>query len=175
MAKPISERPLDLFYRSVFSLILIIAIVADCAPLYPDWLRPGFLSHVHKLQFETLKDPFYNPKIHRAWFESLIGLELFVLVPLNAWLLWGWTVDHPLVPVNMIIYAYHLFVTTIPCVAEIYHEFSRGALSATEVGILFSLYGPFVALPLYMVFDAHQRISQKIWAVERSSATAKTK
>ncbi|EGX52534.1 hypothetical protein AOL_s00043g28 [Orbilia oligospora ATCC 24927] len=146
MAKPISKRPLDFFYRSVFSLILIIAIVADCSPLYPEALRPEFVNQMHKFQFETFKDPFFNPKIHRPWFESLVGLELFVLVPLNAWLLWGWTVDHPLVPVNMIVYAYHMFVTTIPCLAEMYHEFSRGALSGTEVSILFSMYGPFVAL-----------------------------
>ncbi|KAF3274048.1 hypothetical protein TWF970_008248 [Orbilia oligospora] len=175
MAKPISKRPLDFFYRSVFSLILIIAIVADCSPLYPEALRPEFVNQMHKFQFETFKDPFFNPKIHRPWFESLVGLELFVLVPLNAWLLWGWTVDHPLVPVNMIVYAYHMFVTTIPCLAEMYHEFSRGALSGTEVSILFSMYGPFVALPLYMVFDAHQRISQKLWAAEVSNTATKTK
>ncbi|EWC44203.1 hypothetical protein DRE_06948 [Drechslerella stenobrocha 248] len=172
MGKPISQRPVDLFYRAVFSVILAIAIVADCSPLYPEWLRPALARKMHELQFATFKDPFFNFAIQRPWFDSLIGMELFVLVPLNAWLLYGWTVDHPLVPLNMLMHAYHMAVTTIPCLAEIYHDPS---LSSSEIAALFGLYGPFVVLPVYMIFDAYGRISKQLLARQESEATAKAK
>ncbi|KAF3901892.1 hypothetical protein ABW21_db0202671 [Orbilia brochopaga] len=127
---------------------------------------------MHKLQFETFKDPFFNFDISRPWFESMVYLELFVLVPTNGWLLYGWTVDHPLVPLNMLMYAYHMAVTTIPCLAQISQEQD---LSAAEKGVLFGMYGPFVALPLYMIYDAYGRASKQLLAMHQANGAAKTK
>ncbi|KAF3939599.1 hypothetical protein ABW19_dt0202080 [Dactylella cylindrospora] len=170
MAKPISQRPKDLFYRSLFSLMFVISLVVDCSPLYPEWLRPSFVDDMHEMQFERFKDPFFNPSIHRPWFDSFLILELFVLVPFNGWLLYAWTVDHPLVPLNMILYAYHLAITTIPCLAEI---FSDKSLSPAELGALFGMYGPFVILPVYMVYDAYGRISEKLLAARKAEVSNK--
>ncbi|KAK6341724.1 hypothetical protein TWF696_008790 [Orbilia brochopaga] len=172
MGTPISQRPVDLFYRTVYSLIFVIAIVADCSPLYPEWLVPAFVHEMHKYQFETFKDPFFNFAIIRPWFDSLVYMELFVLVPMNGWLLYGWTVDHPLVPLVMLMYAYHMAVTTIPCLAQIASE---EHLTASEKGALFGMYGPFVALPLYMIYDAYGRASKQLLAMHRANVAAKAK
>ncbi|KAK6543273.1 hypothetical protein TWF694_000031 [Orbilia ellipsospora] len=172
MAKPISERPVDLFYRTFFSVMIVISLVADCSPLYPEWLRPAFVSNMHKYQFDTFKDPFFNFAIHRPWFESLVWLELLVLVPFSAWLIHGLTVDHPLVPLHLLMYAYHMGVTTIPCLAEIYQE---KMLSTSEVAKLFGMYGPFVILPVYMIYDAYGRIRKQLLGAHDRDIVAKAK
>jgi len=162
MATPISSRTADFWYRNFFILMITLSLLIDITPLYPESIKSliSFMEPLHKYQIEVLRDPLYNPDIKRPWFDSLLVMEAGVLVPLNAWLIYGLTVDHYMVPGVLLCYAYHMLVTTVPCV---YETWESPGYTDEELKSLVSMYVPFMLLPAYMIYDCLGRISGGLW------------
>jgi hypothetical protein len=63
------------------SLIALIGV--DLAPLYPDSLRPAFITELRKYYIATFRDQFFIAP--PAWFDLYIWMEFLYHVPLSIW------------------------------------------------------------------------------------------
>lgn len=138
--------------------------VIDAAPLLPSFLQIDLSRQLREFYVNTYNDKFFE---HPApvWFVVFITMEIWYHAPLSIWaigaLLRGshpptsWIrgnasvdamlmrADDPMVPVHLLVFGVQSFVTSLPCLAEVWGWTDR---TLVEKQNLTMLYSPYVAL-----------------------------
>jgi hypothetical protein len=63
--------------------VLIFFPGVDLAPLYPDSIRPTFITKLREFYITTFRDQFFIAP--PAWFDMYIWMEFLYHVPLSVW------------------------------------------------------------------------------------------
>jgi hypothetical protein len=120
------------------------AVVVDLYPLYPEWLIPEWMINLRAFYVLQYKDQnFLNPS---PAFSLFIWLEGLYHLPLSIWATFAIWQDNPKVPIQLLIFAVEVAVSTGACIAD--------AISWTNVSLdekiqLGTLYLPYLALGEY--------------------------
>ncbi|ETI27416.1 hypothetical protein G647_09606 [Cladophialophora carrionii CBS 160.54] len=86
-------------------------------------------------------------------------LELVYHVPVSLWLGWGLWNEHPLVPLNLLVFALEVAITTLTCLADIS---SWKTYTSAQKNDLYSLYVPYLILACLMGIDAFIRVKRQV-------------
>ncbi|MCJ1225513.1 hypothetical protein MMC12_002162 [Toensbergia leucococca] len=156
--KSIWSRKRDLVYLTFFLIHIPVMFLVDLTPMYPDSIRPQFLTDLRNWYIETYNDRlFSNPP---AWFNVYLLMEALYHLPLSLWAIRALLRSDPLVPVHLIIYAVQTIITTTTCIAE----YLSWPISDSEKLSLGQLYVPYLALSVFMGVDMFGRLQDRLAA-----------
>ncbi|CZT17871.1 related to integral membrane protein [Ramularia collo-cygni] len=137
----ILSRKKDLLYLTFFLIHIPVMFCVDLTPLYPESLKPTFMTTLRTWYIQTYRDQFFvSPP---AWFDLYMYMELLYHLPLSTWAIGALLRDDPKVPIHLLIYAVQTAITTATCIADF---LSWNNLSTDEKMGLGQLYGPYIAL-----------------------------
>ncbi|PGG98029.1 hypothetical protein AJ80_09598 [Polytolypa hystricis UAMH7299] len=154
-AKSIWTRKIDLTYAVFFVVHVLVMLLVDLVPLYPESLRPAFLGQIRTFYIDTYQDKFFsNPP---AWFFTYMIMEAVYHMPLSVWVVGALVRDDPLVPVHLLIWAVQSFVTTVTCLAEAWGWPDR---TVEQKWNITTLYGPYILLAALMGLDMFCRLKK---------------
>ncbi|KAH8804903.1 integral membrane protein-like protein [Xylogone sp. PMI_703] len=152
MVRSILSRKRDLAYLIYFVIHLPIMFLVDLQGLYPPSIVPKFMTNITDFHKNTYKDQFFvSPP---PFFKLFMWLELLYHVPMCLWSYSGLVNDSPKTPILLLIYAVQTFVTTATCIAD----YVTWDLTFDEKMNLTTLYGPYLALSLFMGVDMYFRL-----------------
>lgn len=171
----------------------------DLAPLYPDQIRPQFISDLRAWYITTYSDQFFvKPP---SWFTLYMWLELVYHVPVSIWaigaLLRGKNdgngcyetdscSDDPKVPLHLLVFALETAVTTATCVADYLSWTGYTTAQKIEIG---KLYVPYLILgkslndgdlqtlnvttAVFMTIDMYSRLNKALGRQQAKTGTKK--
>ncbi|KAI9746955.1 MAG: hypothetical protein M1815_004832 [Lichina confinis] len=141
----------DFLYLLFFAIHILVLLAFDLVPLYPDAVTPQALTDLQNYYIETYQDRFFaDPPL---WFRGFTLGEGLYQLPLSIWAL--------------LIYSVVITVTTTTCLLEMY---SWDDVSQYHKKKLLGLYGPYLALAVFMGIDMHARISTRLAAREKAAS-----
>ncbi|KAJ6127573.1 hypothetical protein N7523_003185 [Penicillium sp. IBT 18751x] len=150
-------RKRDCAYLIFFATHIPIIFLIDAVPLLPPSMVTSLSHTLRDFYITTYRDKFFSEP--PTWFTAFIWMELLYHVPLSLWAVWGLLRDHPLVPVQLLIFGVQAFVTSLTCLVEVWNWPDR---SVAEKQQITSLYGPYVALGAYMALDMVFRLRSSL-------------
>ncbi|KAF1819509.1 uncharacterized protein K489DRAFT_412823 [Dissoconium aciculare CBS 342.82] len=153
----IFSRKRDLAYLVFFLIHIPVMFCVDLAPLYPDSIRPTFITELRKFYITTFRDQFFIAP--PAWFDMYIWMEFLYHVPLSLWAIGALLRDDPKVPIHLLVYSVQTALTTATCIAE---YLSWSGYSNSEKVELGKLYIPYLALAVLMGLDMFLRLNKTI-------------
>ncbi|QIX00603.1 hypothetical protein AMS68_006120 [Peltaster fructicola] len=137
----IFQRKLDLLYLVFFILHVPVMFFVDLAPIYPDSIRPQFITDLRAWYITTYSDQFFvKPP---AWFTLYMWLELVYHVPVSIWAIGALLRDDPKVPLHLLVFALETALTTATCVADYLSWTGYTTAQKVEIG---KLYVPYLVL-----------------------------
>ncbi|KAJ5293431.1 uncharacterized protein N7443_009384 [Penicillium atrosanguineum] len=142
-------RKRDCAYLIFFATHIPVIFLIDTVPLLPPFMVTSLSHTLRDFYITTYRDKFFSEP--PTWFTAFIWMELLYHVPLSLWAVWGLMRDHPLVPVQLLIFGVQAFVTSLTCLVEVWNWPDR---SVAEKQQITSLYGPYVALGMYFPLRA---------------------
>jgi len=154
MATSILSRKRDLAYLVYFCIHIPVMFLIDLTSLYPPALTPAFSTAIKQYHITTFQDQFFvSPP---PFFVFFMWMEAFFHVPVSLWSIFGLYYDNPKIPLVLLVYALQTLVTTATCIAD-YATWTTISFNAKLN--LTSLYGPYLALALFMSIDMISRIN----------------
>ncbi|KAK5052651.1 hypothetical protein LTR84_002516 [Exophiala bonariae] len=96
-------------------------------------------------------------------------LELVYHLPVSVWFVWNIPKDHPLVPLNLLIFALETAVTTLTCLVD---TADWAGYSASQRQGIYSLYLPYLILAVGMGLDAYFRVKAQILRTAKAGVGA---
>ncbi|KAF2153291.1 hypothetical protein K461DRAFT_278118 [Myriangium duriaei CBS 260.36] len=156
-AKSILTRKVDLVYLIFFMVHLVVMFNVDLYPLYPEWLRPKYMTDLRHWYVATYADQFFvSPP---AWFNTYIWLEFLYHVPLCVWSIPALLKADPRVPVQLLVYSVFTGVTTLTCIADFFAWTTVASQTKTQLA---GLYVPYLAVSVFMGLDMVARLNAKL-------------
>ncbi|KAJ5765331.1 hypothetical protein N7520_004890 [Penicillium odoratum] len=148
----------DYVYLIFFLIHIPIIFLIDTVPLQPTYLRTDLSQSLRNFYITTYRDKFFEEPTP-VWFTTFIWMELLYHVPLSAWAVWALLRDHPLLPVNLLIFGVQACVTSLTCLVEVWSWEDRSTDEKVQITYL---YGPYVALGALMALDMVLRLREKL-------------
>ncbi|KAH9982934.1 transmembrane protein 6/97 [Lactifluus volemus] len=174
--RPLTSRPMDLFYCVFFLIHIPSILLVDCQVISPKRLVPGFVQSIIPWYVRLFGDPIIGGTMglfangsELAWFKSFIYLQILFQLPvlfLGAHALW---LDSRGIYGLLVLYGTATCMIALPCIATIINipttsdmTISRNAISITPAQriLLLSIYVPFFVIPLYLAIDMASRLQQ---------------
>ncbi|ODM14541.1 hypothetical protein SI65_10027 [Aspergillus cristatus] len=152
------SRKLDLLYFVFFVIHLPIIFLIDAAPLLPSFLQTDFSRQLREFYVNTYNDKFFEQPAP-VWFVVFITMEIWYHAPLSIWAIGALLRDDPMVPVHLLVFGVQSFVTSLPCLAEVWSWTDR---TVVEKQNLTMLYSPYVALGAFMALDMIFRLRARL-------------
>ncbi|KAM0718538.1 hypothetical protein Q7P37_005608 [Cladosporium fusiforme] len=153
----IFSRKRDLVYLIFFIIHVPVLFCVDLAPLYPESLKPAFITSLREFYIATYADRFFTQP--PAWFNMYMNMELIYHVPLSIWAIGALLRDDPKVPVQLLVYAVQTAVTTATCIADYMSWSDFQNAQKMELG---KLYVPYLALSVFMAVDMLGRLNDAV-------------
>lgn len=154
----------DLLYLVFFAIHILVMLAFDLVPLYPNAVTPQALTDLQEYYIETYQDRFFtDPPL---WFKGFTLVEGLYHLPLSIWAVRVLLRNDPRVPLQLLIYSVVVTVTTATCLLDMY---SWDDVSQDHKKKLLGLYGPYLALAIFMGTDMYARISRRL-AVRETAA-----
>ncbi|KAJ5722784.1 hypothetical protein N7488_000819 [Penicillium malachiteum] len=181
----------DYAYLIFFIIHIPIIFLIDTAPLQPSWLRTELSQQLRDFYISTYRDKFFEEPAP-VWFTTFIWMELLYHVPLSIWAIGGllrdellgicahmflisflltqyFVIDHPLVPVHLLIFGVQAFITSLTCLVDVWSWEDRSTDEKTQITYL---YAPYVALGALMALDMIFRLRRQLQATSVKSKRA---
>ncbi|KAI1627873.1 transmembrane protein 6/97 [Exophiala viscosa] len=162
--RPLLARKLDIVYLVFFVIHIPVMLLIDLAPFIPYPLRPQLSHTLRNFYIERYNDRFFSSP--PAWFTMYMYLEAAYHLPLSAWMVWAIPNDHPLLALNLLIFALETAITTLTCVVEVA---SWDGYTAGQKGDLYSLYVPYLVVACLMGIDAFFRLKTQILGAKQAA------
>jgi len=166
MAVSILARKRDLAYFVYFVIHLPVLFIVDLQALYPPSLVPAFMNGIRTWYIATYKDLFFTAPT--AFFKLFMWLEAVYHVPVTLWALGGLWRNSPKIPLVLLLYAAETFLTTLTCIVE----YLAWDVPFAQKVDLTTLYGPYLALSVFMLVDMYVRLNASI---DKASGATSTK
>lgn len=186
--KPLTSRPMDLFYFVFFLIHIPSTLLIDCQGVWPKELFPKFMQDVRFWYVSTSGDPLVGRAMgilgdgsDLAWFKSFLYLGAHFQLPvfvLGARGLWR---NSPAIYGFLALYGASASTTILACVAMIFDVPTTSAATVAQKVIsitseqrvlLLCNYAPYFIIPLCigidMTFRLHKLASAGIRALESS-------
>lgn len=141
--------------------------LVDFSPILHSSLITPLSRSMVSYHLERFQDQFFtNPP---AWFTVYTWIELLYHLPLSLWAVWGIWTDHPLVPLNLLIFSLEVAITTLTCVADIssWKTYTNG-----QKNDLYGLYVPYLVLACLMGVDAFFKVKKQVLQGQRKGKVA---
>ncbi|RMZ79251.1 hypothetical protein DV737_g3517, partial [Chaetothyriales sp. CBS 132003] len=138
-ARPLLSRRLDMLYFVFFLIHMPVMLLIDLVPFYPSALVPAISQTIRKFYIESYRDRFFIAPPN--WFRVYLGLEGVYHLPITIWMLRALPNDHPMLPLQLLIFALETSLTTLTCLVEM---LSWEGYASEEVTRLTLLYGPYL-------------------------------
>ncbi|KIM62890.1 hypothetical protein SCLCIDRAFT_1214690 [Scleroderma citrinum Foug A] len=174
--KPLSSRPLDLFYFTFFLIHIPATLLLDCQTVFPTWAIPTLLRPLPRMYIDYHADPLIAGVLGYitgdfTWFKTFLYVEVFFQLPvfvIGALKLWqGSPSIYPL----LLIYGASTATAVLPCLAVLLktpitsaETIAAGIHSITpfQQRLLLWSYTPFLLIPLLIAVDMACRLSNLI-------------
>ncbi|KAF2484965.1 transmembrane protein 6/97 [Neohortaea acidophila] len=163
----ITSRKRDLVYLAFFLIHIPVMFCVDLYPLYPESIRPQFMTNLRTWYITTYNDRFFTTP--PAWFSAYMWMEALYHVPLSFWAIGALLRDDPKLPIHLLVYAVQTAVTTLTCIADYLSWTGFSNAQKIELG---KLYVPYLALSVWMGVDMYSRLDK---ALSRNTATSAKK
>ncbi|KAL3428509.1 membrane protein SPAC56F8.07 [Phlyctema vagabunda] len=156
---PMKKR--DMVYLLYFLIHIPVMFLVDLYPLYPIFIIPDFMSDLRTWYIVTYHDLFFvSPP---PFFVFFAWLELLFHVPVAFWSVGGlWRGDDK-VPVVLLAYAMQTAITTGTCI----FDFLTWDTGVEVKGNLLGLYGPYLAVSVFMGLDMYKRLCHVVGGLEK--------
>ncbi|KAK6396921.1 hypothetical protein LTR65_007419 [Meristemomyces frigidus] len=153
----IFSRKRDLVYLIFFLIHIPVIFCVDLAPLYPESLKPQFITDLRLYYIETYHDQFFTAP--PAWFNMYTWMELLYHTPLSVWAIGALLRDDPKIPIHLLVFAVQTAITTSTCIADYLSWSSFSNAQKLELG---KLYVPYLALSVFMGVDMYTRLNRSL-------------
>ncbi|GIK03891.1 hypothetical protein Aspvir_007966 [Aspergillus viridinutans] len=151
------SRKRDLFYLIFFIIHIPIVVLVDAVTFLPTALQTNFGLKTHADYLATYQDKL--PEETAPWFCVFVFMELYYQVPLAIWAIVALIRDNPMVPVHLLVFGGHIFLTTLTCLVEMWSWEDR---TFAQKRTLTMMYGPYFALGAFMALDMFFRLRGKL-------------
>ncbi|KEF59667.1 uncharacterized protein A1O9_04513 [Exophiala aquamarina CBS 119918] len=131
--------------------------VIDLATLYPPALTPAVSTSLRTYYITSFGDRFFTAP--PAWFRAYMYLEALYHLPVSLWFVWNIPRGHPLIGLNLLVFALETAVTTLTCVVD---TAEWAAYSRKQRNDIYSLYVPYLVLAGVMGVDAFFRVKAQL-------------
>ncbi|KAJ2548588.1 Transmembrane protein 97 [Coemansia sp. RSA 1933] len=161
---------LDTLFLVYFVSHIPITLSIDIQPLLPEGIVLRPLLALNEMLTQQLRDPFMvlGNKGHAdlTWFRSFLVCELVLQLPFFFYAVWALWVSSPHRHLPLLVYGAHVCTTMAPILGMlIFGDIDR---SCRERMVLFSMYVPYLLLPLAMVCVSYSRCASAISAKLKS-------
>ncbi|RMD40621.1 hypothetical protein DV735_g4513, partial [Chaetothyriales sp. CBS 134920] len=143
--RPPLYRRLDNLYFVFFLIHIPVMLLIDLVPFYPSALVPAISQTIRKFYIETYRDRFFVAPPN--WFRVYLGLEGVYHLPITIWMLRALPNNHPMLPLQLLIFGLETSLTTLTCLVEM---LSWEGYTSEEVTRLAMLYGPYLGFGILM-------------------------
>ncbi|KAH9824503.1 putative membrane protein [Teratosphaeria destructans] len=164
MPRSTFSRKRDLTYLTFFLIHIPIVFFVDSAPLWPEALKPTFMTTLRTFYIETYHDQFFTSP--PAWFTMYMWMDVLYHVPLSIWAVGALLRDDPRLPIHLLVYAVQTAITTSTCISDYlgWDDFSNA--EKIELG---KLYVPYLAVSVFMGVDMYARLTSRLGGGSMSS------
>ncbi|KAK0530670.1 hypothetical protein OC842_003851 [Tilletia horrida] len=171
--RPLTRRPLDLFYVVFLSLHLVASILVDGQTFYPPSWVPAALKQVKADYLRDSNDPLIRNATapQYVWFWTAMVLEFLVQVPSFAVGAWALAKDDKRFYPLLLAYAACASVTTLQCLLTVLLGTERALLSDANLRTILSSYVPFFLIPTFMLGDMLWRSTKLVVRAEQAAAS----
>ncbi|RMZ92756.1 hypothetical protein DV736_g64, partial [Chaetothyriales sp. CBS 134916] len=152
-ARSIVSSKLDMLYFAFFLIHIPVMLFIDLVPFYPSALVPAISKKIRQSYIESYRDRFFIAP--PSWFRVYIGLEGVYHLPITIWMLRALPNDHPMLPLQLLIFALETSLTTLTCLVDM---LSWEGYASEELTRLTMLYGPYLGFGIVMGIDSFCRL-----------------
>jgi len=188
--RPLSSRPIDLFYFVFFLIHIPSTLLVDCQAIWPKYLVSEFLQGIPSWYVSTSGDPLVGgaigirPNAGLGWFKSFLYLEALFQLPVFFIAARGLWKDSPGIYGLLVLYGASTATTTLACLVAILDTPLTSAvtvsqriisISSQQRLLLLSSYIPFFIIPLCIAIDMALRLQSLASVGIRALESSKSK
>jgi len=189
--RPLTSRPIDLFYFIFFLVHIPSTLLIDCQAIWPKQFTPKFMQAIPPWYVGMSGDPLvggamgiFKNESELAWLKSFLYLEALFQLPvfvIGARGLWR---DSPSIYGLLALYGASTCTTTLACIVTVIDTPTTSAATIAQMVIsitpeqrvlLLCSYVPFFIIPLWIAVDMALRLQKLASAGIRALESSKEK